>query len=107
MMQRVEPIRSKKITDSAKGQPCTLEIIGACNGDPATTVFAHFPDESHGLARKSDDCSGGYACSACHDVIDGRRPWPELESAHAQWYLRRSQTRTVRSMLQREILKIG
>lgn len=106
-MQKTEPVRSKKITDSARGKPCTLNIVGICNYDPSTTIFAHFPDESHGMARKSDDCSGGYACSACHDVIDGRRPWPEGEDAYEQWYLRRSQTRTVRMMFQEGVICVA
>lgn len=106
-MQKIEPIRSTKITESARGNPCTMNIVGACNYDPSTVVFAHFPDESHGMSRKSDDCSGGYACSACHDVLDGRKKWPGDEGEHKEWYMRRSQTRTFRMMIQSQVLIIG
>ena len=40
-------IRSKKITNAARDQDCTLNILGVCNFDPATVVFCHFPYESH------------------------------------------------------------
>lgn len=106
-MRKIEPIRSKKITESAKGKPCTMNIVGVCSYDPRTVVFAHFPDESHGMSRKSDDCSGGYACNSCHGVLDGRAPWPETEKEHKEWYMRRSQTRTVRMMIQSQVLTFG
>ncbi|WP_407330577.1 DUF1364 domain-containing protein [Enterovibrio sp. 27052020O] len=65
-------LRSKKLTDAARGQTCTLQIVGVCNQNPETVVFAHFPSETHGMAYKSDDFWGGDACSHCHDVMDGR-----------------------------------
>lgn len=99
-------VKSKKITGAARGQDCTLNIVGVCNHNPETTVFSHFPDESHGMGRKSDDVSGGFGCGACHDVLDGRRPWPEGEQAYEQWYMRRSQTRTTRLLIQSGILKL-
>lgn len=54
-------IRSKKITQSAKGESCTLQIAGFCHGDTDSVVFCHFPDESHGMGIKSDDICGGGA----------------------------------------------
>jgi hypothetical protein len=69
-------IRSDALTASAKGQDCTLRLPGVCNHDPSTTVFAHYPGSKKtgpkGTSAKGHDLHGGYACSACHDYIDGR-----------------------------------
>lgn len=81
-----------------------MNISGVCSYDPSTVVFCHFPDESHGMAQKSDDISGGFACSACHDAIDGRLG--EFVD-HKDWYLRRAQTRTTRKLLEIGVLRIA
>ena len=99
-------IRSKKITESAKWQECTLQIAGECNYDPATVVFCHFPDESHGTAIKSDDLSGGFGCSSCHDCVDNRRYSREFIE-YRDFYMRRAQTRTMRKLFEIGVLKIG
>jgi hypothetical protein len=64
-----------KITESAKGEDCTVCIPGVCNHNPETTVLAHINGIrfGHGIASKVKwDGLGAYCCSACHDVIDGR-----------------------------------
>lgn len=71
MISKPIKIRSKKITDSAKGEDCTLRIPGICNGNPETTVFAHLPGNK-GTGTKNHDIFGVYACSDCHDWLDGR-----------------------------------
>lgn len=99
-------MRSKKITQAAKGEQCTLQIAGVCNGNPETTVFCHFPDSSHGVGIKATDFSGGFGCSACHDVVDGRVRSNEFQGAAKDWYMRRSQTRTMERLFERGILCI-
>lgn len=64
-------VRSNKIRRSARGQDCTLRIPGYCNFDPETTVLAHV-GRDRGMAIKCDDNMAVYACSGCHDAIDGR-----------------------------------
>lgn len=59
-----------KIRKSAKGQDCQVRLIGICNFDPDTTVFAH--KGGAGMGIKSADILGAYCCSACHDAVDGR-----------------------------------
>lgn len=66
-----KPVFSKKIRESAKGQECQLRIPGVCNFDPSTTVLAHVGRGS-GISQKCDDIHATYACSDCHDAIDGR-----------------------------------
>lgn len=63
-----------KITESARGEECQVRIPGVCNFDPEKTVWAHANGLAAGKGRglKSPDALGTYACSACHDVIDGR-----------------------------------
>jgi hypothetical protein len=106
----VMKIESRKIRESARGEDCTLNILGACNYNPETTVLAHLPDESHGMGRKSDDLSACFACSACHDVADGRALWPingqDSESRLKDWYYRRAQTRTWRRLIEMGVIKL-
>ena len=99
-------MRSKKITNSSRGKPCTLNIVGVCNHNDETTVFCHLPDESHGMALKSIDISGCDACSSCHDVLDGRVPCPEFQ-ANKDFYMRRAQTRTLSRMFDEGVLKVA
>ncbi|WP_163557553.1 nuclease domain-containing protein [Halomonas sp. NO4] len=106
MYLKPQPIRSKQVRDAARGERCTLQILGVCNHDDSTTVLSHLPDESHGMARKGDDISACFACHACHDVIDGRRDWPEGEAEHREWYMRRAQTRTLRRLIERGIANV-
>lgn len=63
---------SKKIRASARDEDCALRMIGTCSFDPATTVLAHLPCGQKGMGMKSPDNMAVYACSRCHDVLDGR-----------------------------------
>lgn len=96
-------IKSKKYRDGARGQQCTLNIAGVCNYNPDTVVLIHFPDETNGIGKKSDDISAGDACSDCHDVVD-RRVINEVFEGSRERYLRRSQTRTIRRRIEQGIL---
>lgn len=106
MNLKITPIRSNAIRNAARGQECTLQILGVCNRDKETTVLAHLPDESHGLARKSDDLAACFACDACHAVIDGRAKWPPMELEYRDWYFRRAMVRTWRILFDMGILNI-
>ncbi|MGZ5575232.1 MAG: nuclease domain-containing protein [Methylobacter sp.] len=65
-----------KTTKSARQEDCTIRLPG-CNFNKDTTVFAHLAGVrfGHGWAIKTK--FGAYACSYCHDVVDGRLPRPE------------------------------
>jgi hypothetical protein len=44
-----------------------------CNGDWATTVLAHLRMMGiSAMAMKCPDWFGAWACSGCHDYVDGR-----------------------------------
>lgn len=67
------------IRRAARGQDCTLQILGVCNGDPATTVLCHSNQlaDGKGMGLKAPDSAAVFACSSCHDVLDGRAPRPD------------------------------
>ena len=57
----------------ARGRGCTVRIPGVCNFNSETTVLAHIRAAGvSGMGLKSPDLLGAWACSACHDEVDGR-----------------------------------
>lgn len=99
-------IESKKIRNAARGQGCTLQIVGVCNYNNDTVVLAHLPDESHGMSHKADDISACFACSSCHDLLDRRTKNEEFESDR-EWYMRRAMVRTWRKLIEMDVVKIS
>ena len=76
-----------KITQSARGEDCAVRIPGVCNFDSETTVYAHAPCVDKGMGIKTPDYMawGAYACSKCHDLIDGRHQgWSEMSISY--WF---------------------
>jgi hypothetical protein len=67
-------IRSRKILNHARGQPCLLALPG-CNCDPETTVFAHLNGGAYGkgMAQKASDIAGMFAGFECHSRYDLRQ----------------------------------
>lgn len=69
-----------RITESARGEACTLNFPGVCNGDWETTVWAHSNWIAGGKAKGKKlarvDHLGCYACYACHMVLDGQAKRP-------------------------------
>ena len=82
----------------AQGKPCMIRLPG-CNGGGDTTVLAHYRLAGYcGTGIKPDDeVFGAWACSSCHDAVDGRRncglPRVELMLAHANACLRTQMAR--------------
>lgn len=55
----------------AAGRDCRIRLPGVCNGNPATTVLAHFRLIGvSGMATKVPDQLGAWACSDCHTYVD-------------------------------------
>lgn len=79
---------------AARGRECTVRIPGYCNGNPETSVLAHYRlAGTCGTGCKPDDTQGAIACSARHDLIDGRKRTTdytrdELRLMHAEGVLR-------------------
>lgn len=83
--------KSQAIRDSARGEECTVRIVGACNSDPQTVVWSHLPsiDGGRGMGIKAIDEAGAYCCAGCHDAIDGRRgppPGASRSSMLLDWF---------------------
>lgn len=79
--------------NAARGKPCLVRVPGVCNHDPATTVLAHYRLAGYcGTGIKPPDTLAAYACSACHDAIDGRVRCgctrEELRLMHAEGVMR-------------------
>jgi hypothetical protein len=75
---KIEQRKRQPIRDAANGEECTVRIVGACNHCTDTTVAAHWPGlvGDRGMGMKAFDLCIAFACSGCHDAIDGRRPPP-------------------------------
>ncbi len=71
-MRRSRP-KMTPIRKSAKDEDCTLRIIGVCNYDIKTTVWAHSNriQDGKGAGIKARDEEGCYACFDCHAWLDG------------------------------------
>lgn len=70
---KMTPIRK-----AARGQDCTINLPGVCNHSNETTVLCHSNSmvDGKGMGIKAPDTAAAFGCSACHDVLDGRRPRP-------------------------------
>jgi len=53
------------LRELARDKPCMVRLPGICNGDPTTTVLAHYRlADTCGGGMKPDDWQGAWACSA-------------------------------------------
>jgi hypothetical protein len=58
----------------AKGRECQVRLPGVCNGNPETTVLAHFRLAGiSGMGVKSPNLIGAWACSECHWMVDNHK----------------------------------
>jgi hypothetical protein len=101
-------IRLKKIRDSARDQACTIQSPW-CNGDPEKMVFAHYGEPGEkGMGLKPDDSSGAYACSDCHDWLDGRVSHSSVDVGDLhdkEYYWFRGMRRTWRLLIENGVLR--
>lgn len=71
------------LRQEAKGRPCQIRLSG-CNHNRQTTVGAHYRLAGYsGTGMKPDDLLIAWACSHCHDVVDGR-----VKSEHSRDIIR-------------------
>lgn len=95
---------ASKYTKSARGQDCQIRLEGVCNYNPKTTVFAHLPGA--GMGMKHADIHGTYACSNCHDVIDGRMRCDHLTNEQIKLSYFDGLVRTQQIMIRDGVLKL-
>ena len=96
--------RSNKYRISARGEQCTFQIPGVCNGDVETTVLCHL--KTGGMGLKCHDVVSAYGCSDCHDVIDGRRRGI-ITADEREFYKFKALTRTLTRAFQKGALRWG
>lgn len=106
MFGKDAPYRNKKILDYAKGQHCQINIHGICNHNNETVVACHIRKHEFGagVGLKPDDCVIFFACSACHDVCDGRVSH-EFDSEWLYSQMHEANTRTMRILFREGIVK--
>lgn len=82
------------LRDLARGQECQIRLPNICNGDPTTTVLAHYRQIGvSGMGMRAPDQLASWACSACHDAVDRRANTLnltrlEVEHAHLEGIMR-------------------
>jgi hypothetical protein len=99
-LQKQNPVHSKKIRDSARGENCTMNSP-CCNHNTETTVFCHLNESfaGKGLGLKSVDI-GFYGCYACHKAYDEGK----LEDEY--FYLLRAVIKTWLRMMEKGLVKV-
>lgn len=103
---RREPIRSRKLLDSAKGQPCELRLPGFCQGGTEATVSCHVRDDSYGLGVKADDYSTFHGCSACNIAYDTGAWLGKISVEDMLRMVLRALQRTWRNRVERGFIRI-
>lgn len=73
-----------KVKASAKGEDCTVRLVGVCSFDPKKTVWSHgrwgaqLGEAGRGMGTKALDLCGAYACTDCDAAYDGQLKVPGL-----------------------------
>ena len=100
--------RSRKYLDAAKGQPCSLQIPGVCQGGTETTVACHSPLGEDRNGTKAGDFCVADGCRACHDCLDRRSKLGgyDLTEEDQRYFFHRGMVRTLANRLERGILKV-
>lgn len=77
-----------KLRKAARGRQCQIRIPGVCNGNPETTVLAHYRMAGLcGTGIKPSDFVGAWACDSCHSQVDGRSKALYTKDKLRQWHL--------------------
>ncbi|MFA5875228.1 MAG: DUF1364 domain-containing protein [Candidatus Margulisiibacteriota bacterium] len=89
---------------SAKGRECTVRIHGICNHNPETTVLAHL--NGGGMGMKQNDLFGCFACSSCHETLDGGYVRMGLSRLTRDLYHLQAMQRTQEIWLKEGLIKV-
>lgn len=95
-----------KITKSARGEDCSLQIFPYCSQNPEETILAHINSESKGIGKKSEDWYAVFSCAICHDIIDKRR-YTDLSEKEIQKCILRGLHRTWIRWIETGLIKVG
>lgn len=69
-------IRSKELTDAARGESCLLCVPGVCRGNSETVVACHsdWQEDGKGTGIKADDIYIAFGCVDCHSWLHSSGP---------------------------------
>jgi len=95
----------KVIKDAAKGERCTLNIVGVCNYGTDTTVACHLPDGTGGSNKLTGPLSIAFGCHPCHDEID-RRTKHLTTDLDREFYMRRGMMRTMNRLIDKGLVRV-
>lgn len=96
------------LRDAARGMPCQIRLSGICNGNPETTVLAHYRlAGTCGMGLKPPDIMGAWACSACHDAVDGRTPLGDYLKSQVRFWFAEGVLRTLYELDKRGLIRTG
>lgn len=99
-------VRSRLVRNAARMERCTIEVVGVCCHDVATTVLAHLRNlDDCGIGLKPGDDCAVFACVRCHDWLDGRICFPDAEKLR-DWYIARALVRTHRRLIRRGVFVV-
>lgn len=96
--------KQTKITKSARGEDCTL-LLGNCSSNE-TVVLCHI-GKDRGMGYKCGDHFAIYACSHCHDIIDGRFRYIDFTKLELAKIKLIALERTQQKLINKGLLKIG
>lgn len=89
-----------KLRQAARGQDCQVRMV-VCNHNPETTILAHYRlAGTCGTGIKPPDLLGAWACSACHDAIDGRTQIDGYSKAYVRLAHAEGCLRTIYALIQ-------
>ncbi len=96
----------KVIMDAAKGEQCTLNMVGVCIHDPETSVMAHLPDGTGGSNRLTGPLSIAIACYACHGELDSPSNHRQVTELDREFYMRRGLMRTLDRLIDKGLIQV-
>lgn len=105
-LQKYPYIRSRKLLDSSRDQPCTLNFHG-CKHDGSTTVACHGNADflGKGTGVKASDLYSVDGCHWCHSILDGRQK-SEYNEEQIWWFFWRALVKTTNRRVEMGLIKI-
>jgi hypothetical protein len=97
-------MKQDKFTKAARGRDCLVRLPG-CPNNTETTVLAHYRlAGTCGVGMKPNNLQGAWACSYCHDAVDGRIQI-SLDHSELRLYHAEGVMRTIDALIREETLK--
>lgn len=97
---------SKKLRDSARDKPCTIQSPW-CQQRTDTVVWCHSPFAEHGkgMGCKAHDIFGCYGCLECHTWLDTLSKQQGISNEERREAFRKAHERSLLIVVQEGILR--